>query len=127
MQRIGLTVLASLVAVVGCTSSDPSAGSASPTEAQPRSSVTTPAPTTVTLDVGHCWVGYLQTDGETWALTRKQQFGTGGGLPQPWRGEGQMTRVSEAKLVYVDDGGHQLVFVPVDSPRAYATEGLVCK
>ncbi|MEO8105889.1 MAG: hypothetical protein ABI720_01100 [Actinomycetes bacterium] len=127
MQRLALTVMASLLALVGCTSSDPSAGSGSPTEAEPRSSVTSaPTTTTVTLDVGHCWVGYLRSDGETWALTPKQQFGWGGGIPRHWRGDGQVTRVSTSTLIYVDRGGHQLMFVPVDSPKAYTTEGLGC-
>ena len=82
--------------------------------------------TTVTLDVGHCWVAYLRVDGETWALTPRQHFGWGGGIPRHWQGTGQVRRVNEAKLVYVDGDGHRLMFVPVDSPRAYNTEGLGC-
>lgn len=127
MKRLALAVLASLLALVACTSSGPSAGSGSPAEAQPRSSVTSaPTVTRVTLDVGHCWVGYLESDGQTWALTPKQQFGWGGGLPKHWRGDGQVTHIGQGKLVYVDRGGHRLVFVPADSPRAYSTEGLGC-
>jgi len=127
MWRLALIVLTPVVALVGCTSSEPSPGGGSPTQTEAQSSVTSAPPATkVTLDVGHCWVGYLHTDGGAWALTDKQQFGWDGGMPQTFRGEGQVTRISDSKLLYVDASGHRLVFIPVDSPKAFTTEGLAC-
>jgi len=125
MNRFVLMVLGLLLVLVGCTSGDPNVQQL---PAPPSSLGPTPATTEeVVLDVGHCWVGYLQRLGETWALTRKQQFGWGGGMPQGFEGKGKVARLSESKLLYVDASGYRVVFIPVNSPTAYTTEGRLCR
>lgn len=126
MNRALLMCLVPLV-LVGCTTGATRAGEGSPPAVSQSSAIASPAVAPrVVLDVGHCWVGYLRHDGETWALTKRQQFGYGGGMPQGFRSKGQVSRISDSRLLYVDSSGQRLVFIPVDSPEAYTTEGLVC-
>lgn len=124
MNRFVLVVIGLLLVLVGCTSSDPNVHQlpAPPPSLGPTSAKTAE----VALDIGHCWVGYLHSDGETWALTKRQQFGWGGGVPKGFRGEGRVAHLSPSKLLYVDASGRRLVFIPVNAPKAYTTEGLGC-
>ena len=124
MNRFVLMVMGLLLALVGCTSGDPNVQQlpAPPSSLGPTSATTED----VVLDVGHCWGGYLHKFGKTWALTKKQQFGWGGGMPQGFEGKGKVASLSDSKLLYVDASGQRLAFIPVDAPNAYTTEGRLC-
>jgi hypothetical protein len=61
----------------------PPAASAAATSTTPSTPATSqpPARARVTVDAGHCHVEYVEFDGKSWGLTKKQQFGRGGDVP----------------------------------------------
>lgn len=89
----------------------------------------TPTVTTVSLEVGHCWIEYLRLGDETWAVTRSDQFGGGDSesmRPVPFKGVGQINRIDDGHLEYEDRRGATLTLVPLGHPKAFKIEGKGC-
>ncbi len=71
--------------------------------------------TAVPLFVGKCQIVPLEYSGTIWQAPDDEQFGTGGGLPETWRGWGTVTPTGET-LIYTDIGGTKLTLLPAGSP-----------
>lgn len=124
--HVALVLMTSLVIGGGCTSEEPGLPSdaafvMSPTETatpEPEEEPGRAASQRIKLPVGHCWIDPVRFDGALWAVGAKDQFGSGEGFSRRWAGRGTITRLSELRSRYVDDGGHVLRLVPADDPRA---------
>jgi len=68
--------------------------------------------------MSHCFVEPIAFDGQLWNVPFEDQFGLGGLEPKNWRGSGVITRISERRAQYEDDGGATVLFLPVDHPAA---------
>ena len=129
MARPVLTAVAALLVttLAACTSGSDERPDVDAT-AQP--SVSLPTSSTVKLVMGHCWIEYLDLDGETWSVTKADRFGGGDSesvRPYPSRGTGQVTQIGDNELLYVDDAGAaKLTLVPRGDVRAFKIEGKAC-
>ncbi len=131
-----LTAVVAVLAVGATAGRDlggPSLLPASPTPVASAPATTTATPdrpvtARVALRIGHCHVEYVDFDGQTWGLTKEQQFGGGGGaVPLKWpSGTGLMERLSADRARYTDDAGTVLDFLPVDDPAVFRLEGKLC-
>lgn len=135
LTRSGATLAGAAVIVLGVVvvwSTGPA-----PVAPAARTPVTSISPTTVatsmadvetrvTLDVGHCWVEYVEFDGALWGIPFEKQFGWGGRLPKNWKGTGVMKRLADDRARYTDDGGKVLDMLPASGPSVYEVEGKGC-
>lgn len=80
----------------------------------------------VTLEVGHCFIEPLRAFGQTWGLTKTDQFGGGDAQPPGFSGEGVATVTDDGALLYVDRDGFELKFLPTSDPDVYDTTPVVC-
>lgn len=92
--------------------------SSSPSHSEEPLPQTPRASSVITLPVGHCWIDPVRFDGMLWAVVRRDQFGYGGGTPNHLEGRGRLTRLSETRSLYRDDGGPVLRLVPATQPMA---------
>lgn len=126
---VGIAVLSP-----GCTattnSSNPSKAETLPTDGSiPGSaespSTASPATSRVEVETNHCFVEPVAFDGERWNVPFNRQFGWGGMEPRSWQGAGVMTRVSDDRARFRDDGGSTVGFRPVKhrSVRPVETAG----
>ena len=137
-NRAGVGLLVAVVAVIALDTTaarDPGRTAVPPASSTPVASA---PPTTVTsaprvtarvaLTIGHCVVEYVDFDGQTWGLTKEQQFGRGGGaVPPKWPSRtGLMERLSADRARYTDDAGTVLDFLPADDPAVFRIEGRLC-
>lgn len=77
--------------------------------------------------MAHCFLEPVFFDGDTWSVAFGDQFGWGGiDMPPDWRGTGVMTRLSEDRARYEDDGGTILEFLPVQDPSVRSVETAEC-
>ncbi|GAB2973138.1 hypothetical protein [Nocardioides montaniterrae] len=71
----------------------------------------------VTLHVSHCWIDPVAINGEKWDVAQEDQFGTGGGEPDGFQGQGVAWPGGDVML-YVDKSGATLTLVHANSPWA---------
>ncbi len=90
--------------------------------------VSSTGPTTarVSVEVNHCFVEPVAFDGQVWNVPFDRQFGWGGLQPENWKGHGVMTRVSEDRARFEDDGGSTVAFRPADDPSVRPVEKALC-
>lgn len=80
----------------------------------------------MTLEVGHCFIEPLQAFGQSWGLTRADQFGRGDAQPRGFSGDGVATLTADGTLLYVDRDGRELTFLPTSDPDGYDTTPVMC-
>ena len=80
----------------------------------------------VTLEVGHCFIEPLRAFDEEWGLTRADQFGRGDAQPSGFSGDGVASLTAEGTLLYVDQDGRELTFLPASNPDVFDTTPVVC-
>jgi len=80
----------------------------------------------VEVKLGHCFVEPMVFDGKRWNVPFTKQFGWGGLQPKNWEGTGAMTRVSEERARFEDDGGSTVIFLPVDHASVRPVENALC-
>lgn len=124
LARLVLGVAVSLT-LMSCTSQTdrgdeilaPTPSATAAAEAQPLS-----------IAANHCWIDPVTIDGTKWAVDRRDQFGTGGRVPEDWTGQGVVDPTVVPPLVYVDSGGAEIRLWPLDDPHASdpAKEGQIC-
>lgn len=108
--------------VAGCTATTDST-TPEPKEASPSVVV---GNFRVEVELGHCFVEPVLFDGEEWNVPFDSQFGWGGMAPKNWKGTGAMTRVSEDRARFEDDGGSTVAFLPVDHPSVRPVDRALC-
>ncbi len=79
----------------------------------------------VVLEVGHCWIEPVTSEGVEWGVPLDHQVGWGGGLPRRWVGAGEIIVRSSTRATYVDAGGATLPLRPAHSPSV-SLAGLAC-
>lgn len=119
---IALAVAASLA---GCSSgsSEPEFRPEVPRSGTTASSVPASATAAINVSMNHCFVEPISFDGQLWNVPFDDQFGWGGLEPKNWRGSGVITRISEHRARYDDDGGATVLFLPVDHPSVVFPSG----
>lgn len=70
-----------------------------------------PSTIRVELEVGHCWIEPVKVAGDTWDVTREDQFGSGGRMPERFARAGRLAPAGDV-AIYVDDSGRHLTLVP---------------
>ena len=78
------------------------------------------------MGLGHCFVEPVAFDAEMWSVPVDRQFGWGGLQPEHWTGAGVMVRTGRNRARFEDDGGAEVVFLPVDAPAVRPVDGMVC-
>ena len=120
MKLLGSAVALALLAATGCSSHDADAPEPARADASTASTAAEQTSAAASMPLGHCWIDPVRFDGSLWAVAPRDQFGSGGGMPSNWIGEGTLTRVSSDESEYEDEGGTTLRLVPADRPAAAA-------
>lgn len=120
MRLLGPAIAVAFLAVSGCSSDDAAAPEPERAGASAASTASRQTSSAASMPLGHCWIDPVRFDGSVWAVAANDQFGSGGGMPNSWVGEGTLTRVSSDESEYKDEGGTILRLVPADRPAAAA-------
>lgn len=116
-----LAVAATLVlALAACSDSN------DPDPTATKTPTTSAGPERITVRLGHCFVEPVTFAGKRWNVRFREQFGTGGLQPPAWRGRGSIELVSPDRAEYTDDGGAELVLLPVEHPAVRKVERAGC-
>ena len=121
-----ISALVLVAAALGCSVQSPADDRPSSSSAKSGASGAPSTEQEVTLEVGHCFIEPLRAFGAAWGLTRADQFGRGDAQPSGFSGDGVATLTVEGTLLYVDQDGRELTFLPTSNPDVYDTTPVVC-
>lgn len=109
-----------LMSAAGCTNQPTEPPQIPPTVSPPHQSTTPqPRPQRVSLKLLHCGPELLEYAGETWEAQRPPPFDATN-APAKWRGTGAVSLRGTSELIYRDDSGIELTFLPEAQVPPYA-------